>query len=80
MFKLFKHKETDEEIRNRILKLCKDDDYGLCAPPMDAQIAVNELARYILGEDWYTVMPYHSRDQINTEIVYAIESKLKNKL
>ena len=79
MFKLFKHKETDEEMRNRILKLCKDGDYGLCAPPMDAQTTVNELAKYILGEDWYTVMPYHN-EQINTEIVYAIESKLKNKI
>lgn len=81
MIKLFKKKrfETDEEIKKRILSLCKDGDYGLCAPPMDAQVALNELCRFFLGEDWYTIMPVH-QTQVNTEIVYEIETKYKYKI
>lgn len=73
---MFKKYETDEEITKRILSLCKDGNYGLCAPPMDAQVALNELCRFFLGEDWYTVMPVH-QEQVNTEIVYEIESRYR---
>lgn len=80
MFKLFKRKkkriETDQEMRERILSLCKDGDYGLCSPPMNAQVALNELKDFFLGEDWYSVMPV-CQEQINTEIVYEIESKYR---
>lgn len=74
MLRLFKKKrrETDAEIQERLLKLCKKGDYGLCTPPMDAQVAVNELCRYFLGDDWYSVMSMHP-EQVNTEIVYEIE-------
>lgn len=80
MIKLFKkkHKKTDKQMRKRILKLCKDGDYGIFSPPMDAQVAVNELCRYLLGDDWYCVNPLCS-EQINTEIVYEIEKQYKNK-
>lgn len=70
-------KETPEERSKRILELCEDGDYGICAPPMDAQVALNELTRYLLGENWYVTMPLH-QTQINTEIVYEIESKYKD--
>lgn len=63
-------------MRAHILGLADDGDYGLCPPPMDAQVAVNELCRYFLGEDWYVIMPISTK-QANTEIVYAIESKYK---
>lgn len=46
-------------------------DYGIFAPPMDAQTAVNFLQRYLLGEKWYCVDPV-SNKQINTVIVYEI--------
>lgn len=76
--KLFKkrHSETDEEMKARILSLCKDGDYGLCPPPMDAQVALNELGRYLLGDDWYVVLPVNA-EQCNTEIVYEIERRYK---
>lgn len=60
----------------RILSLCEEGDYGLCVPPMKPQVALDELCNYILGEDWCVDMPY-SQNQVNTEIVIAIESKLK---
>lgn len=68
----------DEKLENihRILMLCEGGDYGICTPPMDAQIAVNELCKYLLGEDWYCNMPYGA-EQMNTEIVLAIEHKYK---
>lgn len=47
-------------------------------PPMDAQMAINELCRHLLGEDWYVSMPM-STEQINTEIVYEIERKYSKK-
>ena len=74
--KLFKKKETDEEISKRLLNLTDQKDYGIFAPPMKAQVALNELCRYFLGDDWYTVNPV-SQDQINTEIVYEIECKMR---
>lgn len=50
------------------------DDYGIFAPPMDAQTAVGFLCRYLLGENWYSVNPI-STEQINTEIVHEILMK-----
>jgi hypothetical protein len=71
-----RHTETDEEMKQRILKLTDGKDYGLCSPPMNAQVAVNELAHYLLGKDWYIATPMNG-EQANTEIVYAIESKYR---
>ena len=72
---LFKYrKETEKETLKRILELTDGKDCGIFAPPMDAQVALNELAKHLLGEDWYSVNPI-SQKQINTEIVYEIERK-----
>lgn len=60
-----------------ILNLCKPIDCGILAPPMDAQVAVDELCRYFLGEDWYSTSGANSSEQINTEIVYEIEMSYK---
>lgn len=73
---LFKKKETNQEIANRILELTDKKDYGMFSPPMKAQIAVNELCHFFLGDDWYSVNPINA-DQINTEIVYEIECRYK---
>jgi hypothetical protein len=74
-----KRKENDKEIIDRVVSLAENVDCGLMPPPMDAQVAINELCRYILGEDWYVVNPISTK-QCNTEIVAAIELKLKNLL
>lgn len=68
-------KETDKEIKERILKLAEPEDYGIFPPPMDSQVALNELCRFFLGDDWCTITM--SNKQVNTEIVYEIESKYK---
>lgn len=68
-------KETDEDIKERVLSLCEEGDYGIFAPPMNAQIALNELARHLLGSDYYT--NNITNEQGNTEIVYDIERKYK---
>lgn len=70
------NKKRSKEVRERILSLTDGKDYGLCPPPMDAKVAINELKRYFLGDDWYVTMPLSS-EQIITEIVYAIEMKYK---
>ena len=69
------NKETDKERYERLYKLTDMKDYGLCLPAMKAQVALSELCRYFLGDDWYTVCG--SREQINTEIVFEIEKKYK---
>lgn len=74
-FNKFK-KESDAETRKRVLSLAKDIDCGMFSPPMDAQVALNELKDHLLGEDWYVVDPM-STEQINTNIVYEIERKYK---
>lgn len=68
--------KKEETLKERILKLTDGKDYGICSPPMKAQVALNELCRYFLGENWYTVLP-ESTEQINTEIVYEIENRYK---
>lgn len=69
-------KNKDKMTRERILSLTDGKDYGLFSPPMKAQTAVNELCRYFLGEDWYSVTNM-TNEQVNTEIVYEIESRYK---
>ena len=69
---LFRHKETPQETGERLLRLTDGKDYGIFSPPMNAQIAVNELCYFFLGDDWYSPNPI-SNEQINTEIIYEIE-------
>ena len=69
-------KEKDIDIKKRILDLCKEGDYGIMPPPMDAQVALNEICKHLLGENWYVTAPM-SVEQINTEIVYQIEKRYK---
>lgn len=47
------------------------EDCGLCDPPIDAQLAINFLKDYLLGENWYVAMP-ESPQQVNTAIVFEI--------
>ena len=68
-------KETNKEIAERILKLAEPGDCGIFPPPMDAQVALDELTKFFLGNDWYTIVT--NTKQANTEIVYEIESKYK---
>lgn len=63
--------------RIHILNLCKPTDCDTTVPLMDAQVAVNELCRYFLGEDWYSISGSISNEQINTEIVCEIELNYK---
>ena len=65
--------------RERVLALAKDVNCGILSPPMDAQVALNELCRYFLGEGWYVTSPI-SQEQINTEIVYEIECRYRRRL
>lgn len=79
IFKKGKHtkrKETNQEIYKRILKLTNIENDPDVVPYMKAQTAVDELCRYFLGEDWYVVDPL-STEQVNVDIVYEIECKLK---
>lgn len=50
-------KETFEETRKRLEKLCPDCDGPIW---MDAQTALYELCNYFLGEDWYCATPIHT--------------------
>ena len=53
-------------------------DYGLCPAPMDAQQALDALTSYLLGDDWYTVMPL-SVKQCNAIVVEQILDKYSKK-
>ena len=56
--------------------LTKEGNYGMISPPMDAQVALNEICKHLLGEDWHVTTPM-STEQVNTNIVYEIERKYK---
>ena len=44
---------------------------NLCDPSLDPQLALQFLCDYLLGEDWYVVMP-ESQKQVNSAIVDEI--------
>lgn len=76
MFKMLKRisKKNKEENIDRLLSLCNEGDYGICPPPMDANVAVKELAEFFLGPNWYISSPIGWEQSI-TEIVLEIESR-----
>lgn len=52
-------------------------DYGICPPPLDAQVAFNALAAHFLGDDWTTPLPVN-QEQVNTMQLYDIITKYIN--
>ena len=63
--------------KKHLLDICETGDYGIFAPPMKAQVAINELCRYFLGDDWYDSSGATDSEQVNTAIVYEIEMRYK---
>lgn len=72
--KIFKKKESDEDIYKRLLKL--NPLPKECIPGIDAQTALDELCTYLLGEDYYIVDPL-CNIQGNFVIVQDIERKYR---
>ena len=60
--------------KEKFFEILKDDTYGICPAPMSSDIALQILVDYLLGENFYIVMPL-SQEQANTEIVAAILDK-----
>lgn len=56
----------------------EDTTYGLCPAPMEAQVALEILTSYLLGDDWYTSAPL-SVEQANACIVEQILDKYSRK-
>ena len=63
--------------KKHILEICESVDCGMLAPPMKAQVAVDELCRYFLGDDWYDSSGLTNCEQINAAIVCEIEQRYK---
>lgn len=49
----------------------KAKDMGLMQPPLNAQLAVDFLKNYLLGEDYYVINPVNT-EQCNAQIVHDI--------
>ena len=49
-------------------------DYGVCTPPISAEVGMDILIRHFLGDDWYSMLPI-SREQLYTEAIYEILRK-----
>lgn len=62
---------------NHIISICERDNHGYLIPFMTAQVAVDELCRYFLGKDWYDDSGATHVEQVNTNIVAAIERNYK---
>ena len=52
----------------------KAEDCGIMQPPLNAQLGIDFLRDYLLGEDWYAVNPINT-EQCNAEIVHQILMK-----
>ena len=57
--------------KEKFFEILKDDSYGICPAPTEAQLALYILCDYLLGENFYVAMPLRV-EQVNTEIVYTI--------
>ena len=76
--------ESEEEIRNRVLKIADDVDCGILSPPMKARYALNELCNYLMGDHYY-YNTYRSfvycsrmtRENKNAILLYDLERKYK---
>lgn len=79
MFRLFCKHETKDQVSERLLKLCEEGDYGICPPPMKADVAIMELCNFFLGQDWYSSFSEANKPSIS-EIVHEIEKKHTLKL
>lgn len=59
------------------------EDDNIFHPPIDAELALNFLCEYLLGEDWYSYSPM-SHKQIRTEMVenilFKYSQRYKNEL
>ena len=64
--------------REKFKQILDDESYGLYPAPTEAQLAVNVLIEYLLGEDWYVVDPIHN-SQVNTVAVHEILLKYSKK-
>ena len=62
------------EYKKKLFEILSDTTYGICSAPMSADVALQILTTYLLGEDFYIVMPV-SQEQANTEIVATILEK-----
>lgn len=74
MLKFSSRKTFDKQY---ILEICEPVECGMLAPPMKPQVAVDELCRYFLGDDWYDSSGATNCEQINTAIVCEIEQRYK---
>ena len=72
------NRETLQETEKRLLKLTNIKNDPDVAPYIEPQVALDELCRFFLGEDWCVTDPLSTK-QVNYWIVYDIERKFKNK-
>ena len=66
------------EYKKRFFEILSDDSYGICPAPTDEKLALQVLVDYLLGEDWFVVMPL-ANDQITTCAVHEILNKYSRK-
>lgn len=71
---MYKYNEGFDAIRSNL----EDDSCGICAAPLDPQVALNVLTSYLLGDDWYTAMPMNTL-QVNAVVVEQILDKYSKK-
>ena len=59
-------------LRNHIMPLTDQIDYGLCDCAIDYKTMCHELVNFFLGEDWYVVLPEHDTQAMSAAL-YDIE-------
>lgn len=75
--------ESEEKIRNRVLKIADDVDCGIYSPPMKAKYTLSELCNYLMGDNYYynTYSPSYytkmTRENNNALLLYDLECKYK---
>ena len=60
--------------KEKFIEILRDNTYGIFPAPTSAELALEVICDYLLGEDWYVNMAI-SQEQVNTCIVDNILRK-----
>lgn len=64
--------------KDKFFEILKNEKYGLYPASTNAQLALNTISEYVLGEDYYVVDPIHN-EQVNTILTHDILYKISKK-
>lgn len=64
--------------KDKFFKILRNEEHGLCPASTNAQLALNTISEYVLGENYHITEPIHN-EQVNTILTHDILYKISKK-